>query len=59
MPNLDTDFVETPRKDLHVFYILDTSGSMDGTKISTLNRAMEESTQALADVAKSNGDAKL
>ena len=59
MPNLDTDVVEAPRKDLHVFYILDTSGSMDGTKISTLNRAMEESTQALADVAKSNGDAKL
>ncbi len=59
MPNLETDFKEAPRKDLHVFYVLDTSGSMEGTKISTLNRAMEESTQALADVAKSNGDAKL
>lgn len=59
MPNLGTDFTGTPRKDLHVFYILDTSGSMEGTKISTLNRAMEESIQALRDVAKSNGDAKL
>lgn len=59
MPNLETDFKEAPRKDLHVFYVLDTSGSMDGTKISTLNRAMEETTQALMDVAKSNGDAKL
>ena len=59
MPNLETDFKEAPRKDLHVFYVLDTSGSMDGTPISTLNRAMEESTQALKEVAKSNGDAKL
>ncbi len=59
MPNIETDLGAAPRKDLHVFYVLDTSGSMEGTKISTLNRAMEESTQALAAVAKSNGDAKL
>lgn len=59
MPNLETDFKEAPRKDLHVFYVLDTSGSMTGAKISTLNRAMEETTEALKDVAKSNGDAKL
>lgn len=59
MPNLETDFKEAPRKDLHVFYVLDTSGSMDGTPISMLNRAMEETTQALKEVAKSNGDAKL
>lgn len=59
MPNLETDLKETPRKDLHVFYVLDTSGSMDGAKISTLNRAMEESVEALTTVAKSNGDAKL
>jgi uncharacterized protein YegL len=59
MPDIRNDFDETPRKDLHVFYVLDTSGSMEGTKISTLNRAMEESIQALSDTAKSNGDAKL
>lgn len=59
MPNVERDLTETPRKDLHVFYILDTSGSMQGSKISTLNRAMEESIQALKEVAKSNGDAKL
>lgn len=59
MPNLETDFKEAPRKDLHVFYVLDTSGSMDGPPISMLNRAMEETTQALKEVAKSNGDAKL
>lgn len=49
----------TPRKELHVFYILDTSGSMEGAKISALNHAMEECTEALKTLAKSNGDAKL
>lgn len=49
----------TPRKDLHVFYILDTSGSMDGEKISKLNHAMEECTVALTNIAKKNADAKL
>ncbi len=60
MPNLGTDFEATPRRELHVFYVLDTSGSMasDG-KISMLNRAMEECTTALATIAKSNADAML
>lgn len=50
---------EAPRKELHVFYVLDTSGSMMGSKISSLNHAMEECTEALKDLAKKNGDAKL
>lgn len=50
---------ETPRKEMHIFYILDTSGSMDGENISTLNRAMEETMEALYTVAKKNADAKL
>lgn len=58
MPNLNS-FEEIPRKDLHVFYILDTSGSMYGAKISSLNRAMEETLEALQSVAQSNADAKL
>lgn len=58
MPNTET-LTQPPRKDLHVFYVLDTSGSMDGAKISALNHAMEECTQALSTVAKSNGDARL
>lgn len=53
------NLTESPRKELHVFYVLDTSGSMEGTKISALNHAMEECTKALATLAKSNGDAKL
>ena len=58
MPGFD-EFTPRPRKDLHVFYILDTSGSMTGEKIDTLNRAMEETTKALSDVAKKNADANL
>jgi len=50
---------ESPRKELHVFYVLDTSGSMSGERISQLNHAMEECTEALKTLAKSNGDAKL
>jgi uncharacterized protein YegL len=53
------ELTETPRKELHVFYVLDTSGSMAGQKISALNHAMEECTQALSELAKKNGDAKL
>lgn len=58
MPKI-TNLEEAPRKELHVFYVLDTSGSMEGTRISALNHAMEECTEALATLAKSNGDAKL
>jgi len=58
MPNIG-NLKEMPRKDLHVFYVLDTSGSMEGAKIAALNRAMEECTQALKTLAKSNGDANL
>ncbi len=50
---------ETPRKELHIFYVLDTSGSMEGQKISALNHAMEECTEALKTLAKNNGDAIL
>ncbi|OON93399.1 MAG: hypothetical protein ATN31_06325 [Candidatus Epulonipiscioides saccharophilum] len=48
-----------PRKELHVFYVLDTSGSMKGVPIAALNTAMEECTAALRDVAQKNADAKL
>lgn len=58
MPKI-TNLEEAPRKELHVFYVLDTSGSMQGAKISALNHAMEECTDALTELAKSNGDAKL
>jgi uncharacterized protein YegL len=58
MPSVG-ELTEAPRKDLHVFYVLDTSGSMEGAKISALNHAMEECTEALKTLAHSNGDARL
>lgn len=58
MPSINS-LTESPRKELHVFYVLDTSGSMAGAKISALNHAMEECTEALKTLARSNGDAKL
>lgn len=58
MPSTN-NLTESPRKELHVFYVLDTSGSMEGVKISALNHAMEECTEALKKLAKTNGDAKL
>lgn len=51
---------DIPRKDMHIFYVLDTSGSMaDSGKIGMLNRAMEETLDALQEVAKHSGDANL
>lgn len=47
------------RRELFVFYVLDTSGSMRGLPISTLNRAMGESLLALRQVAANNGDARI
>ena len=58
MPKID-DLTGMPRKQLHVFYVLDTSGSMEGAKISTLNHAMDECTQALKTIADTNADAEL
>ena len=55
-----TDNTPMPRKDLHVFYILDTSKSMNEEgKIETLNAAMKETLEALQGEAKKNADAKL
>lgn len=50
---------ETPRKNLPIFYLLDTSGSMTGEPIAILNRAMTETMEELKKVAKKNSDAKL
>lgn len=49
----------TPRRALNIFYVLDTSGSMDGIPVATLNRAMEETIEILKEQAKTNADALL
>ena len=58
MPSINS-LAEIPRKVLYVYYVLDTSESMEGAKISALNHAMEEVTEALKTLAKNNADAKL
>ena len=59
MPNI-SELREIPRKEMHIFYVLDTSGSMnDDSKIQKLNECMKECTEALKDLAKSNADAIL
>lgn len=58
MPSLD-ELEKAPRRALHIFYLLDTSGSMQGESIAQLNRAMEETVDALKEVAKGNADAEL
>lgn len=47
------------RRELTIFYVLDTSGSMTGAPIGKLNRAMNETIEALKSLAKSNADALL
>lgn len=57
MPSIELPPVA--RKAMTIFYVLDTSGSMGGTSIATLNGAMEETIAALKQQAESNGDAEL
>ena len=39
--------IATIKRELTIFYVLDTSGSMVGTPIATLNRTMTETVEAL------------
>ncbi|MDO4404848.1 MAG: VWA domain-containing protein [Atopobiaceae bacterium] len=58
MPNIN-QVTTLSRRALHVFYVLDTSGSMRGLPIQRLNISMRESMNALQQVAYHNGDAQL
>lgn len=51
------EYSGTPRRELHVFYVLDTSGSMSGLPIAKLNSAMTETIAELQEQAKHNADA--
>lgn len=58
MPDINK-FTETPRRELSIFYVLDTSGSMAGTPVAVLNSAMTETAEVLKQQAKNNADVKL
>lgn len=47
------------RKTMVLFFVVDTSGSMIGSKIGTLNSAVEETIPELKDLSSSNADAQI
>lgn len=54
------DAVEAiPRKSMVLFFLIDTSGSMSGSKIGAVNAAIEEVLPELKDLSASNADAEV
>lgn len=56
MPKIET-LSGVVKKELHVFYVLDTSGSMEGAPIAALNDAMCDTVNELAKISASSADA--
>ena len=54
-----TDKIEIPRRTMVLFFVIDTSGSMDGSKIGAVNTAIEEVIPAIKEVSDENADAKI
>jgi uncharacterized protein YegL len=54
-----TDKVEIPRRTMVLFFMIDSSGSMEGDKIGQVNTAIEEVIPALRDVSDDNADAQI
>ena len=51
--------VTVPRRTMVLFFIVDTSGSMSGSKIGAVNTAIEEVLPELVDISKENADAQI
>lgn len=49
----------SPRRVMTLFYLVDTSGSMSGSRIGTVNAAMEECIPLLKEVAQANDDSEI
>jgi len=49
----------SPRRVMTLFYIIDTSKSMSGSRIGTVNSAMEECRGLLREIADANDDAEI
>ena len=54
-----TDKIEIPRRTMVLFFVIDTSGSMDGSKIGAVNAAIEEVIPAIREVSDENADAEI
>ena len=57
--SLYDDVVEVPRRTMVLFFLVDTSGRMYGTKIGTVNTAIEEIIPELKDLSENNADAEI
>jgi uncharacterized protein YegL len=53
------DKIEIPRRTMVLFFVIDTSGSMDGSKIGAVNTAIEEVIPAIKEVSDENADAEI
>lgn len=54
-----SEAIEIPRKTMIMFFLVDTSGSMDGDKIGSLNDGMREVLPDIQDISDSNADALI
>ncbi len=59
MANIYDDVVEVARRTMVLFFIVDTSGSMEGAKIGTLNQAVEDVIPEIRDISENNADAEI
>jgi uncharacterized protein YegL len=48
-----------PRRVLTIFFLIDTSGSMYGTKIAAVNTALQETIPIIAEISNTNPDAEI
>ncbi|MDR2366287.1 MAG: VWA domain-containing protein [Zoogloeaceae bacterium] len=53
------DKVEIPRRTMTLFFLIDASGSMDGSKIGAVNAAIEEVIPMLRELSEENADAQI
>jgi uncharacterized protein YegL len=54
-----TEDVGIPRKPMTLFFVVDASGSMDGSKIGAVNAAIENVIPDLKDISEGNADAQI
>ena len=55
----DLESFGIPRKKLPLFFLIDTSGSMDGSKIATVNQAMAETINEVRNIGGSDADVQI
>ena len=58
MAGLD-DYAPAVRKVMTLFYVIDTSGSMQGSKIGQVESALEEVMQTLQEISDESDDAEI